>query len=116
MSENNEPELIITNPEVVAPEPYDFEFVANAFGLIPYQARGLDGQPDYQGAFSPGAIVNIEVCDDGDLAVTLLGGFEIVMSVAQFTRLEKQLRDILKARQSQPMIVGIPPQGRRFQQ
>jgi hypothetical protein len=112
MSENNKPELITA--EVVASEQYDFEFIANAFGLIPYQAIGLDEQPDYQGAFSAGAIINIEICEDETIALTLYSGFEIVMRPDQFAQLEKRLRNMLNARQ--PMIIGVPPQGKRFQQ
>jgi hypothetical protein len=114
MSENNKPELITTDVEVVAPEPYDFEFITNALGLIPYQALGLDNQSSYRGAFNPGGVIDIEICEDGNIAITLHGGSEVVMTADQFGQLEMRLRNMLNARQ--PMIVGIPPQGRRFQQ
>jgi hypothetical protein len=96
------------NVEVCAPEPYDFEFIANALGLIPYQALGLDDQTPYRGAFNIGALVNIEICDDGNVALTLHGGEEILMSRHQFAQIEQRLRGILNNARVQGRIVGVP--------
>jgi hypothetical protein len=35
MSENNKPELIITEAEILPAEPFDFEFITFALGLVP---------------------------------------------------------------------------------
>ena len=92
MSENNKPELIVTEPEVLAPEPYDFEFIASTLGLIPYQALALDDQTTFQGALNPGAVVNLEITEEGHGAFTLHGGEEILMDTVHLTLFEETLK------------------------
>jgi hypothetical protein len=137
MSENNNPELIIAEPEVVEPSPFDFEFIANALGLIPYQAWALDDEAlplddntTIQGAFNLGAIINVEVTEDGGAAFTLHGSEEILMSRDHLAAFESVLKEKVKENQArqreallamqggvQPgMIVGTVPTGKRFRQ
>lgn len=94
MSENNKPALITTDtePEVLPAEPYDFDFIVNTLGLIPYQALALDDNTTFQGAFNIGAVINLEVTEDENVALTLHGGEEILMSKAHMAELEETLR------------------------
>lgn len=130
MSENNnKPELISTDSEVSPAETYDFDFIVNALGLIPYQALNFDDQSSYQGAFNPGAVINLEVTEEGHVALTLHGGEEILMSGEHVAAFEKSLKQKIaenqaKAREAMlAMGGGVPPGGiiglptsRRFKQ
>lgn len=114
MSENNN-QVIITEAELVGPEPYDFEFIASTLGLIPYQALDMNNQTAYHGALNPGAIINLEVTEEDYLAVTLHGGEEIVMDKAHATLFEKTLKRKIEeanAKQREAMLQmqgGVPP-------
>lgn len=99
MSENNN-QAIITEAEVLSPEPYDFEFIANTLGLIPYQALGLDDQTSYQGALNPGAVIDLELTEEGHAVFTLHGGSEIVMDGVHLSLFEKTLKKKIEEAQT----------------
>jgi hypothetical protein len=117
MSENNKPVC-------------DFDFIAQALGLLPYQALAADDNATIQGAFNLGAIINLEVTEDGGAAFTLHGGEEILMSKDHLAAFESALKEKVKENQArqreamlaaqggiQPgMIVGAVPTGKRFRQ
>jgi len=92
MSENNKPELITTEAELLPAEPYDFDFIISCLGLIPYQALALDDQTSFHGALNPGAIVNLEITEEGQAALTLHGGEEILMDRVHLTLFERALK------------------------
>lgn len=100
MSENNNQELITTDVEVLAPEQYDFDFIVNALGLIPYQALAEDDQMTFQGALNPGAIINFEITNEGYGAFTLHGGEEILMSQDHLATFEKTLKQKIEEAQT----------------
>lgn len=120
MSENNKPELITNDAELVALEPYDFEFIAAALGLFPYQAIDPDLQTTYRGAFNPGAIINLEITEDGLAVFALHNGEEISMTGVQFAELEKRFKriadEMMTRAKLQGRIIEGMPQGRRFRQ
>lgn len=86
MSENNKPELIIAEPEVLDPLPYDFEFITFALGLVPI----LNGEA----AISLANIASIERPEEGDgWILTLINDQEYTLTEEDMANLDRLLRD-----------------------
>jgi hypothetical protein len=120
---------------------YDFEFITQSLGLLPYQALNLDDQTTFHGAMNIAAIINLEVVGDGTIAITLHGGEEIILSDSHMAELEAAIKQRaetatiiqeeavrnrakmemrvmteLQASVQPGMIVGAAPGGKRFRQ
>lgn len=130
MSENNKPELITTELEVLAPEPYDFEFITFALGLVPI----CNGEA----AISLSNISSIAKAEEGEgWLLTMISDEEYSLGEDDMITLERLLRerkskrkDFLKEEMAAQLqaqselqnglqsaqIVGVAPQGRRFRQ
>jgi len=84
MSENNKPELITTDAEVLAPEPYDFEFITSTLNLIPICSG--------QAAINAGAIIDIEKDEFENATISLHGGESYDLTSVEMAEFERTLK------------------------
>lgn len=129
---DNKPALILTetDPEVLPAEPYDFEFITFALGLVPI----CNGEA----AISLSNISSIAKAEEGDgWLLTMISDEEYSLGEDDMITLERLLRgrksrrkDFVKEEMAvqlqaqtelqnglqQAQIVGVAPQGRRFRQ
>ena len=86
MSENNKPELIVTEAEVLPPEPYDFEFITFALGLVPI----LNGDA----AINLANIASFAKAEEGDgWILTLINDEEYALTEDDMINLDQLLKD-----------------------
>lgn len=84
--ENNKPELITIEPEVVEPELYDFEFITFALGLVPI----CNGDA----AINLGNISSLAKAEDGEgWLLTMINDEEYQLGDDDLINLERLLRD-----------------------
>lgn len=84
MSENNNPDLAITEAEILPAEPYDFEFIVNTLGLIPICGG--------EAAINLGAITDLEADETGQVIISLHGGESYTLNHTEMAELEQTLR------------------------
>jgi hypothetical protein len=86
MSENNNPELTVIEPEVLSAEPYDFEFLTFVLGLVPI----CNGEA----AISLGNIASLAKAEEGaGWLLTLINDEEFELSENDMANLERLLKD-----------------------
>jgi hypothetical protein len=86
MSENNKPELIITEAEILPAEPFDFEFITFALGLVPI----CNGDA----AISLASIASLAKAEEGDgWLLTLINDEEYQLGDDDMITLERLLKD-----------------------
>jgi hypothetical protein len=86
MSENNKPELIVTEAEILPAEPYDFEFITFALGLVPI----CNGNA----AISLGNIASLAKSEEGEgWMLTMINDEEYDLGLDDMINLEKLLKD-----------------------
>lgn len=86
MENNNKPELITTEAELLPPEPYDFEFITFALGLVPI----CNGEA----AISLGNISSLAKAEDGEgWLLTMISDEEYPLGEDDMINLERLLRE-----------------------
>jgi hypothetical protein len=86
MSENNNPELIVIEPEVLEPELFDFEFITFSLGLVPI----CNGDA----AISLNSIASLAKAEEGDgWLLTLINDEEYQLGDDDLMALERLLKD-----------------------
>jgi len=86
MSENNKPELILAEPEVLPAEPYDFEFITFALGLVPI----CNGDA----AISLNSIASLAKAEEGEgWILTTINNEEYDLGLDDMITLERLLKD-----------------------
>ena len=82
---------------------YDFDFICQAFNLVPWR----------EGAFNAGAIVNIHFDKLKNIVIELYNGHAITLVPEDMVELETFIKKCLAKQQG--IIVGAPT-GRKFRQ
>jgi hypothetical protein len=86
MSENNNPELIVIEPEVLEPELFDFEFITFSLGLVPI----CNGDA----AISLTSIASLAKAEEGDKWIlTMINDEEYDLGLDDMINLERLLKD-----------------------
>jgi hypothetical protein len=86
MSENNKPELIVTDAELLPAELFDFEFITFSLGLVPI----CNGDA----AISLGNIASLAKAEEGDgWLLTLINDEEYQLGDDDLMALERLLKD-----------------------
>jgi hypothetical protein len=86
MSENNKPELIVTDAELLPAELFDFEFITFSLGLVPI----CNGDA----AISLGNISSIAKGEEGDKWIlTMISDEEYDLGLDDMINLERLLKD-----------------------
>lgn len=86
MSENNKPELIVTDAELLPAEPFDFEFITFALGLVPI----CNGDA----AISLTSIASLAKAEEGDgWILTTINNEEYDLGLDDMITLERLLKD-----------------------